>query len=114
MDKDDLVSIFYDYKFSREELEEIARKFAGKWKEKIDTEDEKKSVMSQYKAKLDEMEAAISSLTAKHRDKKEIRQIDAELRLNHDTKQREYYNPDTGELLKKEGFRNGDCQRKLL
>ena len=109
----DLVSIFYDYKFSREELEEIAVQFAEKWKEKLNVEDEKKSVMSQYKANLDLIEAEISSLTTKHRDRKEIRQIEAQLKLNTDTKKREYYHPDTGGLLKTESFRDEDYQKKL-
>lgn len=110
---DRTVTIWYDYKFSDDELNELSDEFRAKFDESEKLESDKKSSVSNFNAQITEVGGRMKRLSVLLKDKKESRKIEATLRLNHTTKMREYYSQSTGELLKTEKFKEGDYQLEL-
>jgi hypothetical protein len=75
------------YDFTAVETHDLSLSLANKTKEKVALEEEKKSVMSQYKAKLDEVTAHCNKLSNQVSDGFEYREVDCEI---------EYHSPENG------------------
>lgn len=73
-------SIRYD--LNAKELHDYALQLAGKNKELVSIEEEKKTVVSQYKAKENEAQALINKLSAYVTDGFEMRDIDCEVQYH--------------------------------
>lgn len=67
------------YDFTAVETHDLSLSLANKTKEKVALEEEKKSVMSQYKAKLDEITAQCNKLSNQVSDGFEYREVDCEV-----------------------------------
>jgi vacuolar-type H+-ATPase subunit I/STV1 len=88
------------YIFSEEELKVIAQKMAYNQREKKDTEEEKKKVMSTYKNKLDIVEAHLNSNAQKIDTGYEMRGIECEIYYDFANDLKIWIRPDTGETVK--------------
>lgn len=73
-------------------------------------EDEKKSVVSTYKAKMDAKMAEVKLLSHQIKDGYITLTINAERRRNTDEKRWEWWDPNTGEMVKQEPFVGSDFQ----
>ena len=99
--------------FSEEEMREIASDLAADIGKKKAIEDELKSLKSEYKSKLDVLEAKIAQNGNRYRSGHEHRYVECEVWLDYDLKMRLYFLPETDELVKEEPFQEGDYQKKL-
>lgn len=84
------------YDFTMKERQDLSILLANKTKEISMIEDEKKSVNSQYKAKLDELQASCNKLANQVSDGFEIRDVEVEVK---------YHEPEHGmkTLVRKDG-----------
>ena len=73
-------------------------------------EDEKKSVVSTYKAKIDAKTAEVKLLSHQIKDGYITLTINAEKRRNTKEKRWEWWDPNTGEMVKQEPFVGSDFQ----
>ncbi|WP_421901276.1 hypothetical protein [Maridesulfovibrio sp.] len=88
------------YRFTEEELHEKAQIMAEKSTLKAELEDQKKAVMSDFKAQIDKCEADLN-LAAKHyRDGWMMSNVECIKRLNYKTGMVEFIRTDTGEMYK--------------
>lgn len=70
------------YDFSAKEQHELSIQQARKQKELVELEEEKKSVSSQYKARIDEIKATLNKLSNQVVDGFELREVDCEVRYH--------------------------------
>lgn len=98
---------------TQEERNEMAFSLAEKQLEKNMLEDEKKSVTSSYKAKIDAKNAEINVLSGNVKDGYVFVSIYSDRRKNTVTRQWEWWNPETGEIVKTEPFSPKDYQTNI-
>jgi len=67
---------------SAKEVHDYSIQLANENKKIVSTEEEKKSIMSQYKAKIDESKARINKLSAIVTDAFEMREVECEIEYN--------------------------------
>lgn len=111
--QDNIETINAKYTFSDEEKVNMAVEMTEKIQEKDRSEEELKSLKSNFKSRIDELTAKLNRLAQNHRDGYEYRFQKCTLKLNEKTKMREYYTVDTKKLVKTEPWRDTDYQRKL-
>lgn len=76
------VKEFLEYKFTDGEIKEFSQELARCTSEKINIENEKAAVMSQYKAKIDTKAADAERLAGQINTGREYRYIDCEIQMN--------------------------------
>lgn len=106
-------TILGKYNLNSTELKEFADEMAKALQEKSLLEDELVSVKSQYKSKLDGLDAKIRRNSSIYRSGYEYRDMDCHVELNFKTKHRSYYRKDTGEFVGSEPLKNEDYQIKM-
>ena len=102
--------VYARYVFTADELTAIATELSRKVLEQAAAEDEKKSIISSFKAKADELAASVNKLSENYRNGYDYRNIECELKLDFNLKLRRYFNIDTGETVKEEPLREEDYQ----
>ena len=107
------VSTHAKYNFNKEELVEIAANLATKCQDKQSIEDEKKSVVSNYKAQLDGVDAEINKLSTNYRLGFEFRFMECILSFDDKKKIRTYRRCDNNEIVKTEPMTTEDFQEML-
>ena len=107
------VMVTYKYRFNEKELADLSQEMAETVKSKAAKDTDRKSAATLYKAQIDELDARIIQYAEKISIKCEQRKAEAVVRLNQETKKREYWHADEGTLLYQEDFRPGDNQRRL-
>ncbi len=112
-DKKKTEKVYAKHTFTTEELKDIASELARKVNEQATAEDEKKSITSSLKARLDELVARINKLSENYNSGFDYRDIECELRLDFDAKLRRYFNVETGETVKEEPLRPEDYQQSM-
>lgn len=113
MSKYPLEVIDYKHVLTQDERNEKAMQLAEKHID-IDTlKDEKKSMNTSYQAKIDQKMAEVNLFSIEIKDGYVTLTIQAEKRKNFFTHQWEWYNPNTGELLKTKPFEGRDWQMSV-
>jgi len=87
------------YEFNDTELQDLARKALEKTRDIDELEDEKKSVMSEYKNKIDRATAELNVKRRKYLDGFEVRQVECRVERDYDREVIRYVRIDTGEEL---------------
>lgn len=106
-------NISYKYFFTPAEREENARKLADAQIGKMELEDEKKAVTSEYKAKIDGKDSEIKLISRHIIDGYTTRTKYALKRKNFDAKVWEWVDEDTGDVLKTEPLMPKDLQQDI-
>jgi uncharacterized coiled-coil DUF342 family protein len=101
------------YFFSEEEKRELAQEMAEKVTEKQSAEDEKKAIMSDFKSRLDGLDAQINGAANKIRSGFEMRQIECEVVPVPERKVWEIYRMDTGDFIRTKPMTQDDLQLKI-
>ena len=98
---------------SQEERNEMAMSLAEKHIDITNLQEEKKGVVSEYTAKIDVKKAEINLMSTHIKDGYITRSVHAQKKKNFFTKQWEWIDPNTGEILKKEAFTGSDFQMRV-
>jgi len=106
-------SIWEKYTFSEEEKRTLSMRLANNNQEKMRLEEEKKSMASSFKAKIDSAVADINKLSMNISNGYEHRSFKCYKVLNFKNSMREFYSIDTGELIQETPFMPDDYQHKL-
>ena len=104
---------YLKYVFSQEEKADIAIEMAQKVSELSQAEDEKKAIMSDFKSRIDGLQARVNSAAIKLNNGYEMRSIECEVVPNWEEKIWEYIREDTGEITKTAQITPEDLQLKL-
>lgn len=103
-------NVEYRHEFDEVEKAEIAKMLAAKNSEKFGLEEAKKSVNSDFKAKIDECNAHISLLSTQYNQGWTYKMIRAIKRKNYERTRWEWINPETFEIIKTNPFSAADYQ----
>ena len=103
------------YEFTEEEQKELAKKLAYETRNLMENEEAKKSVMSDFKSKIEAAKEKISKLSNQINNGYEYRNIECVVSLNdpkegHKTLTRK----DTGEVVKTVSMNSEEKQEKLF
>lgn len=99
--------------FTEKEKRDIAIKMAQQVANLQQAEDDKKAVMSDYKSRIDGIQAGVNSAATKLNNGYEMRQIDCEIVPDWKRKMWEYKRVDTGDIIKEKLMTSEDLQMKL-
>lgn len=99
------------YVFSSEETAQHSNELAEACRTKQETENEKKSVMSNFKAKIDSQDSRIGLLSKYITTGYDYRSVECVVKKNFDTRMVEYYYQ--GELVDSRQFSEHDSQLEL-
>ncbi|KAA9357269.1 hypothetical protein [Larkinella humicola] len=103
-------TITYRHYYTPEEHSEKSQQLATVNIQKVELEDEKKAITSEYKAKIDAHQSQLNLLSRQVHDRFETRTILAVKRKNFTDRIWEYINPDSGEIIKTEPLTGRDLQ----
>ena len=106
-------SEFLKYVFTDKERGEIAIEMAQKVAELNQAEDQKKAITSDFKSKIDGLQAVVNHAAVRLNNGYEMRPIECEVVPNWEEKIWEYVRLDTGELAKTEEMSVEDLQMQL-
>jgi hypothetical protein len=106
-------NIWEKYTFSEEEKKILSMRLANVNQDKMRLDEEKKSMASSFKAKIDTSIAEINKLSMNISNGYEHRNFKCYKLLNFTTSMREYYSAETGELIQETPFMPEDYQHKL-
>jgi hypothetical protein len=98
------------YQFTPEELKTLSSQMAEKIQEMAQLEDEKKEVMSQFKAKIDECNAVTRRLASNNISGYEYRDLEVVTIFDFKAKKRYYKSIETGKIVKEENMFASDFQ----
>jgi len=107
------VKEFLKYVFSDDEKAEIAQEMAKKVSEKQTAEDEKKAIMSEFKAKIDGYDAEINSMAMRLNNGYEHLQIECEIEADYERKVWVTRRLDTYAIVKEKKMSSDDLQMKV-
>lgn len=99
------------YTFSKEETQANSKELAEECGQKKECEDEKKSVMSQFKAKIDSHDARIAMLSKWITTGYDYRSVECVVKRNFETGYKEFYYQ--GELVDQEKLTPEDHQLSI-
>jgi len=105
---------YVKYQFSEDELKDLSNSMARKVSEKNEVEDQKKSVNSDFKAKIDGADAEINGLARKVQDKYEMRYMECEIIIDHKKKKVMSERLDTKEIVRERDMTEDELQQKLF
>lgn len=99
---------------TKAELEEKARQLAHECQRRGDTEDQKKQVVSEFKAKLDAITATINQLSGHINNGFEYRDVDCEVRMHTpQVNTKTIVRMDTGECVEAQDMTPEEMQEKI-
>lgn len=101
------------YDFTVEELGKIAENLAMKTQELEETENEKKSVMTSYKDRLERVSGEIRVSARLYKDRYEMRDIECEVQRDLDTGEVLYIRTDTGDIVHRDKMTMVERQRRI-
>jgi len=101
------------YEFTPEELRDIAETLAIKTQDLEKVEDEKKSVMSSYKDRIDKIGIDIKQAARLYKDRFEMRQIECEVFRNYEDGVVIYIRTDNGEVARTSKMTMGERQMHI-
>lgn len=96
------------YEFTKQELEAKGLQLSQACATRNQLEDEKKKVTSEFKYKIDGVNAEINLISKHISEKFEMRRVEADMEIDYDTQKRYYYVD--GVLVKSEQIREEDYQ----
>lgn len=105
---------FLVHKFSEQELKEISEDMARNYQEQISIENEKKSVVAEFTAKIESKKTIIESLATKINNKQEHRYIECSITMNMpENGKKQMIRNDTQELVWEKNMTAEEMQLKL-
>ena len=104
---------FIEHTFTDDEKREIAIEMARKVSELQVAEDNKKAIMSEFKSKIDGIQANVNLSATKLNNGYEMRTIKCEVIPLWDKKVWEYRRVDNGEVAKEKQMSSNDLQMKI-
>jgi len=113
-DSSNIVNIKIEHEFSSEEKAKLTSDLARKIMEKNKLVEEKKETVLTFNNKIKSIEREIDYLARALWAGKEWRYEECEIRLNYETKMREYISTATREVVRTEPFRDEDYQGDLF
>lgn len=96
--------------FTQEEMREIATELAQKHKEAIEIEEDKRRVMSDYKARIDTVKARMNKLAVNYDSGYELRDIDCRVDYNYKTNKKTYTRMDTLKIVREQDISPEEMQ----
>jgi len=103
------------YEFTEEELKDFSKRLAYETRELMENEEAKKSVMSDFKSKIESSKEKISKLSNQINNGYEYRNIDCEVILNEpEAGMKQIVRKDTGELVKTLTMNSEEKQENLF
>lgn len=98
------------YVFTQDEINRLGKELAQQNRERTSAEDEKKSVTSDFKARIDGLDARINRLSNNISNGFEYKDMDVTLELDLEAKKRIFRRIDTNEIVKEEEMHPEDYQ----
>jgi uncharacterized protein YktB (UPF0637 family) len=98
------------YVFTQDELNQLGHELARSNRERTGAEDEKKSVMSDFKARIDGLDARINRLSNNISNGFEYKDMECTLELDLEAKKRIFRRIDTNEIIREEEMHPEDWQ----
>ena len=106
---------YLKYKFSDDELKELAQRIARGVQQKKSKEDEKKAVMAQFKSLIDSLAAEIGDDSQRLTNGYEMRNTECETAWHYPEEGRcTTFRCDTGEIVRQRKMNNEECQENLF
>ena len=103
-----------EYKFTEEEIKERSKQLAYECRQVVQLQEQKKEVMSDFKAKIDAKDSLIAALSNNVNNGWEYRTIDCEIEMDTPKKgMKTITRTDTGEEVAKEKMTDDDRQEEL-
>lgn len=113
-EKKEIISKMCKYSFTEDEITKLGRELAQKNKENENTENEKKSVMSNYKAKLDALAAEIAMVSGNIQNGFEFKYMDVEVVYDYKKGIKTFRRVDNQENVGEEKLSPGEYQTTIL
>ncbi len=107
-------TVYAKHFFTETEMKDIASTLARKIQENKAAEDEKKSIMSSFTARLTALMAGINLLSDNYRNGYDYRNMECIVKLDFDNKIKRFILEEDGEVVKEEPLSPEDYQEKLL
>lgn len=104
---------YLKYKFSDDEVKEFSQEMASDLREKSKLEDDKKSIVKDFAAKISKLEASINENAGIINSGFEMRQIDCMSTYDYDDLVIRTHREDTGELVKERDMEESEKQMDL-
>ena len=103
-----------EYKFTEAEIKEMSRQLAYECRQVVQLQEQKKEVMSDFKAKIDQKDSLIAALSNNVNNGWEYRSVDCEVEMDTPKKgMKTITRTDTGEEVAKEKMTDDDRQTDL-
>lgn len=101
------------YNYTEAELKAMSEKLAQRIKDKEKLDDELKEIKEGFKAKMSDVDFDIKQLADHITLKRARKNFVCRVRVNPETKEREYVDRESGEVVGFEPMKSGDEQRPL-
>lgn len=101
------------YRFSKDELDGVAKRLTDRLCDLAQIEDEKKSVMANYTDKIKAGKLEISKLSRHHRDGYELREHECFVVYDYKKKEKRFKDVNTKKVIEVQSFGPGDEQRRM-
>ena len=105
---------YIKYILNEDEKKEIAITMAQKVTELNQAEDDKKSVVSDFKSRIDGLQAEVNRSATLLNNGYEMRNMKCEIISDYDAKVFRYVRTDNGETIKERKMKSEDLQRKVI
>lgn len=99
--------------FTEDEMKEFMDKLASSVMEKQTLVDEKKSVVSDYTARINEKDATINRVASNIRNGYEHREVKCQITYDFDRRIKTFAREDTGEVVQEEVITPDECQQEI-
>jgi len=107
------VTVHAKYVFSDDEKQRIAQELVEEMEEKENIEKSFAAIKAEFKAKIETATSNAAMLSTQYRNGFEYRSQKAQLILNFQTKEREYWDAERG-IIKREPLHESDYQKELF
>jgi len=106
-------TVWTKYTFNNEELRDIAETLAIKIQDKEAIEEQKKSVMSSFKEKIESVTTEINAAARKYKDRYEMKDIECFVERDFVNGEVRYVRTDNGEIAEKKKMTMADRQMHI-
>jgi len=111
---DDLTNEYCKYVFSEDEKRAIAQEMAQNVSDLAAAEDEKKAITSDFKSRIDGLQARVNGAATKLNNGYEMRSIECKIQADYDAKLWRYIRQDTFEEVRTRKMDQDDLQQQLI
>jgi len=109
----DFTNEYCKYVFSEVEKKKIAQEMAQNVSDLATAEDEKKAIISDFKSKIDGLQAKVNGAATKLNNGYEMRSIECKINADYEEKLWRYIRQDTFEEVRTRKMSQDDLQKKI-